>query len=62
MRWLLEARIARARELLETTDLTVEAVGRRCRLGTPANLRAVFKEHVGVTPSVHRGTFRPTAM
>ncbi|WP_327581829.1 helix-turn-helix domain-containing protein [Nonomuraea sp. NBC_00507] len=59
MRWLLEARLSRARELLESTDLTVEGVARRCGLGTPVNFRTLFKEHVGVPPSVYRDTFHP---
>ncbi|WP_433428171.1 GlxA family transcriptional regulator [Nonomuraea sp. CA-141351] len=59
MRWLLEARLSHARELLEFTDLTVEGVARRCGLGTPANFRTLFKEHVGVPPSVYRDTFHP---
>jgi transcriptional regulator GlxA family with amidase domain len=53
MRWLLEARLSHARELLESTGLTVEGVARRCGLGTPANFRTLFKEHVGVRPSVY---------
>ncbi|MCX5612629.1 MULTISPECIES: GlxA family transcriptional regulator [unclassified Streptomyces] len=57
MRWLLDARLARARELLESGDLTVEAVARHCGLGTPANFRTLFKAHVGVPPSVYRETF-----
>jgi transcriptional regulator GlxA family with amidase domain len=59
MRWLLEARLSHARELLESTDLTVEAVARRCGLGTPANFRTLFRKHVGVPPSVYRDTFHP---
>jgi transcriptional regulator GlxA family with amidase domain len=59
MRWLLDARLSRARELLESTDLTVESVARRCGLGTSANFRTLFKEHVGVPPSVYRDTFHP---
>ncbi|MDT0344823.1 GlxA family transcriptional regulator [Streptomyces litchfieldiae] len=58
MRWLLEARLSRARELLEATDLTVESVARRCGLGTADNFRNLFKENAGVTPSAYRGTFR----
>lgn len=61
MRWLLDARLARARELLESTDLTVEAVARRCGLGTPANFRTLFKTHVGVPPRTYRETYQPTA-
>ena len=59
MRWLLEARLSHARELLEATDLTVTAVARSCGLGTPANFRTLFKDHVGVPPSAYRDSFRP---
>ncbi|MGW7639873.1 helix-turn-helix domain-containing protein [Streptomyces decoyicus] len=54
---MLDARLARARELLESGDLTVEAVARHCGLGTPANFRNLFKAHLGVPPSVYRETF-----
>ncbi|MCL7495046.1 helix-turn-helix domain-containing protein [Streptomyces sp. MCA2] len=54
---LLDARLARARELLESGDLTVEAVARHCGLGTPADFRNLFKAHAGVPPSVCRETF-----
>lgn len=59
MRWLLGARLSRARELLESTDLTVDSIARQCGLGTSANFRALFKENVGVPPSVYRDTFHP---
>ncbi|MER5863314.1 helix-turn-helix domain-containing protein [Kitasatospora sp. NPDC002040] len=62
MRWLLDARLARARELLESGDLTVEAVARRCGLGTPANFRTLFKAHVGIPLRTYRETFNATAM
>ncbi|MCZ1011491.1 helix-turn-helix domain-containing protein [Streptomyces lydicus] len=61
MRWLLDARLARARELLESSDLTVEAVARHCGLGTPANFRTLFKAHVGVPPRTYRETFNSAA-
>ncbi|MGW7245205.1 helix-turn-helix domain-containing protein [Streptomyces sp. MCA2] len=54
---MLDARLARARELLESGDLTVEAVARHCGLGTPADFRNLFKAHAGVPPSVCRETF-----
>ncbi|MGQ4385159.1 GlxA family transcriptional regulator [Streptomyces sp. SAS_270] len=57
MRWLLDTRLSHARELLESTDLTVESVARRCGFGTSANFRTLFKTHVGVPPSVYRDTF-----
>ncbi|WP_030158106.1 GlxA family transcriptional regulator [Streptomyces sp. NRRL S-244] len=61
MRWLLDARLGLARELLEASDLTVEAVARRCGLGTPANFRTLFKAHVGVPPRTYRETFNSAA-
>jgi transcriptional regulator GlxA family with amidase domain len=62
MRWLLDARIDRARELLESCDVPMEAVARMCGLGTPANLRTLFRRHLGVPPSAYRDTFRHRAV
>jgi transcriptional regulator GlxA family with amidase domain len=62
MRWLLDARLALSRELLESTDLTVEAVARRCGLGTSANFRTLFKANIGVPPSTYRQTFHPAPL
>lgn len=58
MRWLLDARIDRARELLESCDVPMETVARQCGLGTTANLRTLFKRHLGVPPSAYRDTFQ----
>jgi transcriptional regulator GlxA family with amidase domain len=57
MHWLLGARIDRARELLEASDAPMEIVARLSGLGTPANLRTLFKRHTGVPPSTYRSTF-----
>jgi transcriptional regulator GlxA family with amidase domain len=57
LRWLHEQRLARARELLETTDLTVDRISGLCGLGTAANLRHHFMRTLGVTPSGYRRTF-----
>ena len=61
MHWLLGARIDRARELLEASDAPMEIVARRSGLGTPANLRTLFKRHTGVPPSTYRSTFHRPA-
>src|SRR6266699_2585640 len=61
MHWLLNARIDRARELLEASDAPVEVVARLSGLGTPANLRSLFKRHTGVPPSTYRSTFHRPA-
>lgn len=58
LRWLHEQRLARARELLETTDLTIEHISEQCGLGTAANLRHHFDRTLGVTPTAYRRTFR----
>ena len=57
--WLLGQRVRAARELLETTDLPVEDVARRCGFGTAALLRLHFRRHVGGTPTHYRAAFRP---
>lgn len=56
--WLLTARINRARELLETTDLQVEQIATRCGLGSGANMRARFRDAVGTTPTAYRRAFQ----
>jgi len=59
--WLLTARINRARELLETTQLSVEQIAARCGLGSSTNMRARFRDNVGTTPSAYRRTFQHAA-
>ncbi|MFE6687696.1 GlxA family transcriptional regulator [Streptomyces sp. NPDC057743] len=62
LQWLLNARLGRARELLETTDRSVEQVARDCGLGTAANLRLHFRRALDTTPTAYRRTFaRATA-
>ncbi|MER5699937.1 helix-turn-helix domain-containing protein [Streptomyces mirabilis] len=56
--WLVTARVNRARELLETTDLQVEQIATRCGLGSGANLRARFRDIVGTTPTAYRRAFQ----
>lgn len=58
LQWLLNARIGRARELLESTDLSVERVAQDCGLGTAANLRLHLRRLLQTTPTAYRRTFR----
>ncbi len=60
LRWLLAARLDRARELLESTDLAVDQVADRCGLGSPSNLRLHFRRTLGTTPTAYRAAFTPT--
>ncbi|WP_258906106.1 GlxA family transcriptional regulator [Actinokineospora sp. UTMC 2448] len=57
--WLIRQRVQRARHLLESTDLPVDEVARRCGLGTAASLRQHLRTAIGVSPLAYRRTFRP---
>jgi transcriptional regulator GlxA family with amidase domain len=57
LNWLHQQRIARTKELLETTNLTVEEIAARVGLGTPANLRVHFRRATSISPTRHRQLF-----
>ncbi|ATL70439.1 GlxA family transcriptional regulator [Nocardia terpenica] len=57
LQWLLNARLGKARELLETTDHSVDRIARDCGLGTAANLRLHFRRTLNTTPTAYRRTF-----
>lgn len=56
--WLLRARLDRAREMLETTDLPIEAVAQNAGFPTAAALRSRFTTVLGTTPTTYRRTYR----
>ncbi|MFF8815788.1 GlxA family transcriptional regulator [Streptomyces pactum] len=56
-RWLLQQRLLRARELLETTDLTVDQVADRSGLGSGESLRQHLRRQIGMTPAAYRSAF-----
>ncbi|MFI6262106.1 GlxA family transcriptional regulator [Micromonospora sp. NPDC051006] len=56
--WLLQQRTDHARLLLETTDLSIDQVARRCGFGTAAALRQQLHLRIGVAPSAYRRAFR----
>ncbi|MFM9366935.1 GlxA family transcriptional regulator [Streptomyces sp. Da 82-17] len=58
MQWLAQQRLARARELLEETDHTVDRVAAESGFGTAASLRQHFQTALGVSPRAYRVTFR----
>ncbi|THC51829.1 helix-turn-helix domain-containing protein [Streptomyces sp. A1499] len=60
LRWLLDARLDRARELLESTELAVDQIADRCGLGSPSNLRLHFRRALGTTPTAYRTAFAPS--
>lgn len=53
-RWLRDRRVARAAELLRTTDLPVEAVAARCGLGDRSRFTRVFGRALGCGPGAYR--------
>jgi transcriptional regulator GlxA family with amidase domain len=57
-RWLIQQRVARARELLESSDLPIEQIAERVGFATPASLRQHLHAAIGVSPRAYRHTFR----
>lgn len=57
MQWIMRARVDRARELLERSDLGIEQIAREVGLGTGTNLRQHFQRVLGTTPAEYRRTF-----
>jgi transcriptional regulator GlxA family with amidase domain len=57
-RWLTEQRLARARNLLESTDLTVDQIALEIGFATAASLRQHLNAELGVSPLAYRRTFR----
>lgn len=57
-RWLVQQRVARARHLLEASDLSVERIAGQVGFATGASLRQHFQAAVGVAPLAYRRTFR----
>lgn len=58
LRWLVNQRLAAARELLETGDESIEQVGAAVGFADPATFRHHFTRVVGTSPSAYRKTFR----
>ena len=58
MAWLADARIDRAREILETTTEPVENIARLTGLGAPASVRAAFHRRIGISPKEYRAVWR----
>jgi transcriptional regulator GlxA family with amidase domain len=59
--WLTWQRVLLAQRLLETTELDVDQVARRCGFGAAATLRHHFVARVGTSPQRYRRTFRRAA-
>ncbi len=55
--WVLAQRVALAEELLESGDLPIEEVARRCGFGSGTMLRHHFTRLRGTAPTAYRRTF-----
>ncbi|MDE3202709.1 MAG: helix-turn-helix domain-containing protein [Acidobacteriota bacterium] len=56
--WLLRQRVQLSQRLLETTDLSVEAIAERSGFSTASNLRKHFRRNVHTSPQSYRRTFQ----
>ena len=56
--WLITRRVDRARQLLETTDLSIDIIAADVGFGTATSLRQHMATQLGVPPSAYRKTFR----
>ncbi|GAA2175376.1 helix-turn-helix domain-containing protein [Agrococcus versicolor] len=56
--WLASHRVRRAQQLLEATDLTLDAVAAEAGFGTAALMRHHFQQHLTTTPSAYRQRFQ----
>ncbi|MFF6937582.1 MULTISPECIES: GlxA family transcriptional regulator [unclassified Streptomyces] len=54
LRWLVQSRLAQARRLLESSDLTVARIAAVCGFGDPVVLRKHFHTHLGLSPLAYR--------
>lgn len=57
-RWIMLARLDAARALLESSFLTIDAIGVRTGLGPGAGIRSAFHAHLGLSPKAYRAQFR----
>jgi len=59
-RYVLERRVDRARELLETADASLTEVAERCGFASQPHMTHVFKRATGLTPGAYRAMARRT--
>jgi AraC family transcriptional activator FtrA len=55
--WVVGLRIARVKELLETTTLSIEEVADKCGFGSSFALRHHFRKRLQTNPSAYRSRF-----
>ena len=55
--WVVRARVRRAQQLLETTNLSIEEIGAEVGFGSSVTLRERFRHVVGTSPTAYRRAF-----
>jgi AraC family transcriptional activator FtrA len=55
--WLISARVDRARELLEGSALSIDAIAAECGFGSAITLRHHFRHKLGISPGAYRERF-----
>ena len=57
IKWLNAERVARAQQLLETTEMPIECIVSEVGFGTPLSMRQQFASQLGTSPSNYRRAF-----
>jgi len=57
LEWITSLRVRRAKDLLETTTLSIEEVAEQCGFGSSAVLRHHFRARVQLSPALYRDRF-----
>jgi AraC family transcriptional activator FtrA len=60
--WVVQARVARARELLEATQIPIERVAAETGFGSAEAMRHHFRSRLGTSPALYRAAFRVSAV
>jgi AraC family transcriptional activator FtrA len=55
--WLIAARVDRARALLESSSLSIDAIAGECGFGSAITLRHHFRRKLGVSPGAYKARF-----
>jgi AraC family transcriptional activator FtrA len=60
--WITNLRVRQAKDLLETTTLSIEEIADRCGFGSAPTLRHHFRARVRLKPSTYRTRFQRTRL
>ncbi|EQM88011.1 MULTISPECIES: GlxA family transcriptional regulator [Stenotrophomonas] len=61
IKWLNAERVARAQQLLETTEMAIERIASESGFRTPLSLRQQFSVQLGTSPSAYKRVFCKTS-